>query len=789
MSAYNLHRVFRARRLALIGASDREGSLGRLLTLRLLTREPRPELHLVNPRHARLYGQDCLPDAHELPEDLDLAVVIAPWSSVPAIVEGLIARRCAAALVVGMARESGWFWQSRAALLEQLARRVQGKGLRLIGPASAGVVLGAAQLDLSFGIGLAPPGGIAALSRSGSPLSVVAAWARQHRVGLSAMAALGDRLDVNLADALDYFAEDEDTRAVLLHLEDFGTTRRLLSAARACAFRKPVLALPVPRETGGPPGWTLDRGAVLRRALERAGVLCVDDLDALCVATNVDLPTWPHASRRFAVLGNSPSLLSLGERAVRRIGGELAVCGRPTLERLAGVFPERSDLLNPLDVHQNVTPAQYAAAVPILAADPEVDVVLVIHHEATFSTGEDVARALQPPPADQATLITCFTGAGQSSSHAELGERGIASFPTPDAAVKAYALNRRYFEQRAALTRTVPPMVEDDAQLIGALAQTLKERAEDDPELLPLLLKQAGFSTRLSAWSGLEEGDAEFGLQRDPEAGLQLYVAASEGQAVEPLAVSRRDCATLAARWRGWARADADLRAQLPGWLYGLALIAEAFPALARLDLGGVHRDAGGELLLGWFALIDSRGRVPLAYAPPPRDIDRMLTARDGMPMRLRAIRAEDERELQVGFTRLSAEEVRMRFMFPLKAMTHELAARLTQLDYDRELAYVLAGPEPPGQAQIYGVARASFHLASRSAEFAITIPRQLSGQGLGTRLLGLLIEQCRLRGLREIYGDTLKENAGMRVLAAKLGFLEEAHPDDPGIVRIRRPL
>ncbi len=789
MSAYNLQRVFRPRRLAVIGASDREGSLGRLLTLRLLTREPRPELHLVNPRHPQLYGHPCVPEAHELPEDLDLAIVVAPWSSVPAVIEGLIARRCAAALVVGMARESGWFWQSRTALLEQLARRVQGTGLRLIGPASAGLVLGHSQLDLSFGIGLAPPGGIAALSRSGSPLSVIAAWARQHGVGLSAMAALGDRLDVNLADTIDYFAEDEDTRAVLLHLEDLGNTRRLLSAARACTFRKPVLALPVPRELAGPAGWTLDRNRVLRRALERAGVLCVEDLDALCVATNVDLPTWPHASRRFAVLGNSPSMLALGERAVRRIGGELAVWSRPTADRLAALFPGRQDLGNPLDVHQDVTPAQYAAAVPLLAADPEVDVVLMIHHEATFSTGEDVARALSTPPPDQATLITCFTGAGQSSSHAELGRRGIATFPTPEAAVKAYALNRQYFEQRAALTATVPPMVADDGAVIAGLLEILAERAEDDPALLPHLLKRAGIPCRLQPTVAIEEAEAEFGLQRDAEAGLVLYVAAAGGPTVEVLAPNRRDCGQLAQRWRGWARADADLRAQLPGWLHGLALIAEAFPALARLDLGGVSRGGDGELLLRYAAQVEPRGRVPLAFAPPPRDVDRMLSARDGMPMRLRPIRAEDERELQRGFTRLSAEEVRMRFMFPLKAMTHELAARLTQLDYDRELAYVLAGPEPPGQAPIYGVARASFHLAERCAEFAITIPRQLSGQGLGARLLGLLIDQCRLRGLKSIYGDTLKENTAMRVLAAKLGFTEEPHPDDASVVRIRRPL
>ncbi len=115
-----------------------------------------------------------------------------------------------------------------------------------------------------------------------------------------------------------------------------------------------------------------------------------------------------------------------------------------------------------------------------------------------------------------------------------------------------------------------------------------------------------------------------------------------------------------------------------------------------------------------------------------------------------------------------------MRFLYPLKALTHDLAARLTQLDYDREVALVLADHEPPGQAKLYGVVRASFDPAQRSAEFAIVIPKQLGGQGLGTRLLQRIIELCRASGMRRMHGDTLPENQAMRALARKCGFHEE---------------
>jgi len=117
-----------------------------------------------------------------------------------------------------------------------------------------------------------------------------------------------------------------------------------------------------------------------------------------------------------------------------------------------------------------------------------------------------------------------------------------------------------------------------------------------------------------------------------------------------------------------------------------------------------------------------------------------------------------------------------MRFLYPLKALTHDLAARLTQLDYDREVALVLADAQPPGQARLYGVVRAHFDPGTRAAEFAIVIPRALGGRGLGTLLLSRIINHSRRAGMQLIWGDTLPDNAAMRALARKFGFSETLH-------------
>ena len=151
--------------------------------------------------------------------------------------------------------------------------------------------------------------------------------------------------------------------------------------------------------------------------------------------------------------------------------------------------------------------------------------------------------------------------------------------------------------------------------------------------------------------------------------------------------------------------------------------------------------------------------------------------------MILRDIESADEAELQRGFLRLSADEVRMRFMYPLKALTHDLAARLTQLDPNRDIALVLAAPEPAGEAQIYAVVRASRtpsyqHRIRTDAEFAIVIPRALSGQGLGKKLMLELIQRCKAAGIRSLWGDVLAENVTMLALARKLDFTVQKHPD-----------
>ncbi|MBK8067082.1 MAG: bifunctional acetate--CoA ligase family protein/GNAT family N-acetyltransferase [Rhodanobacteraceae bacterium] len=774
MDSRPLDRLLAPRSLALIGASDQPDSLGTAFTRQALDADFGGAVHLVNRHRDEVFGRECLRDASALPEGIDLALVLTPWASVAEIIETLARRGCGGAVVVGIATESGWPWASRATLLKRLQKQVAKTGLRIIGPASQGLTLARLGLNLSLCPALPPPGGIGFVSTSGAVAGVIADWAATRGVGMSALVSLGDQVDVDIADCLDWFARDAATRAVLLHLEQLPQARRLLSAARALAFRKPVVVLK-PHTLGFAPGDPLAAlsNEVHRAAFARAGMLQAQDLEEFCAAANVDLPAWPHAGQRFYIAGNGGALGALAADAVLDSGGSLAQPSAETLRQLQSLLPAGSAVSNPLDLMRDAGPERYAVAGTALAHDSGSDVVLLLHHPTSFSSGSEIARALNPVPQGEALVLAAFAGAEQQQARRILGERGIAAFPTPEAAVRAYGLNRRYFQQKSELMQTPPPLLRWPGLDAERIASSLLRLGGDPRRLGAGLLAEIGVDIELDERrAGLLPS---IGLRCHAELG-PYAVACSRGRRhIECLPLDRLRVDRLIERGWDGVEIPADTRATLHGHLLRIAELMVARPEIQRIEFEGVTGGSSGELLAHLvFDWQPGSERAATAFAPFPWSLAMPLTLADGTALLLRAIRAEDEPQLQAGFTQLSPEEVRMRFLYPLKALTHDLAARLTQLDYDREIALVLADHEPPGQAKLYGVVRASFDPAQRSAEFAIVIPKQLGGQGLGTRLLQRIIELCRAAGMRRMHGDTLPENQAMRALARKCGFHEE---------------
>ena len=178
-----------------------------------------------------------------------------------------------------------------------------------------------------------------------------------------------------------------------------------------------------------------------------------------------------------------------------------------------------------------------------------------------------------------------------------------------------------------------------------------------------------------------------------------------------------------------------------------------------------------------------------MAIRPYPKELEEDLALPDGLSMRLRPIRPEDEPAFHKLFARLTPEEVLLRFLNPMKALSHDLAARLTQIDYDREMALVLEGKKSSGESELYGGVRIIADPDNERAEFAVLLRGDMTGSGLGPMLMRRIIDYARNRGIGEIYGEVLSENQAMLKLCQVFGFSARRIPDDPGVMHVSLPL
>ena len=211
-------------------------------------------------------------------------------------------------------------------------------------------------------------------------------------------------------------------------------------------------------------------------------------------------------------------------------------------------------------------------------------------------------------------------------------------------------------------------------------------------------------------------------------------------------------------------------------------------PEIDELDINPLLADDFGVIALDVRVKLIPAGQTsPARFAirPYPKDLEETVKAKDGRTFILRPVRPEDEPAFHLGFTKLTPEEIQLRFFTPMKTLSHVMAARFTQIDYDREMALVLAEDGKPGEAPIGGVARLVADPDNERAEYAIIVGRELTGQGLGQLMMERLIAYAKKCGIGELYGEVLRKNTPMLSLCEKLGFIEKSVPDDPSIVHV----
>jgi acetyltransferase len=487
MSTYRLRNLFSPRSVALVGASPRQRSVGRAILGNIHKAKFKGEFGLVNPHYAEIDGLATVDHLGKLPFVPELVAITAPATAVADIVDEAGKRGAAGALIItaGLGHGAG-------SLAEAAERAAQKYGMRLIGPNCLGIMMPGVALNASFSAHMPGPGNLALISQSGAIAAGMVDWAAQRGVGFSGIVSIGDQLDVDIADLLDYFALDSKTGAILLYIEAIKDARKFMSAARAAARIKPVVVVKSGRMAQGAKAAATHTGAlagsdaVYDAAFRRAGILRVSDLRELfdCAETLGRLESPP--GKRLAILTNGGGIGVLAVDRLAELGGIPAALTPATRERLDSVLPPTWSGSNPVDIVGDADPARYAAALEELLADTGNDAILVMNVQTAIAPADDIAATVtglvskyrQEHRDSAKPVLAVWVGADQKIVDL-LSEAGIPNYPTEDDAVRGFMHLVRHREVVEALAQVPPAMPSEFAPDIDAGRQIVAAALAD----------------------------------------------------------------------------------------------------------------------------------------------------------------------------------------------------------------------------------------------------------------------------------------------------------------------
>lgn len=467
MGIRQLEYFFEPRSIVVVGASEKATSLGGVVLRNLQAGGFGGSLMAVNRhRYAQVYGVPCRGSVDDLPEAPDLAVVCTPPETVLPVVRALGRRGVKSTLVLmgGLSRarsqEGGLLevmWDLAGSLFDGvrrgpqplrdlLRREAYAHGMRILGPNSIGVLVPRARLNASYAHLGVSPGAVAFVGQSGITGCALIDWAAGRGIGFSHFLTLGDSVDVDIADVIDYLAEQRSARQLVLHVEHTEAPGRFISAVRAASRRKVVMAIKTGRFAGSreqdlpPTPGLVDEDAVWDAVLARAGALRAARTDDLLgVLTTVSRMRRQHGDR-LAIMCNGVGPNVLAADALLEWGGRMATLDPSTLERLDALLPPYWTRKCPVDLSADASPGRYAGALTAVAADPGVDAVLVIYAPTLAAAPMDTAKAvIEAAGSLQLNVLTCWMGeVSVKEAREALDAAGLMTYENPESAVRAF---------------------------------------------------------------------------------------------------------------------------------------------------------------------------------------------------------------------------------------------------------------------------------------------------------------------------------------------------------------
>jgi acetyltransferase len=460
-----LSALFVPESIAIIGATDRPDTVGRTVLSNLIESPFRSKVYPVNPSHSELLGLKAYKSIGDIPEQVDLAVVVTPALAVAHVIGECVDAGVKAAVVISAGfRERG---PEGAALEQQIQQQLHRGTMRLIGPNCLGIMNPAIGLNATFAKCTPKAGNVAFLSQSGALLTTILDWSQREEVGFSAIVSTGSMLDVGWGDLIDYFGDDPRTHSILIYMESVGDARSFLSAAREVSLSKPIIVIKAGRSEAASRAAASHTGAltgsdeVLDAAFRRCGVLRVHNIaDLFYMAETLSKQPLPRGPR-LTIVTNAGGPAVLATDALVANGGQLATLSEESLRSLDQFLPRHWSHNNPIDILGDADAERYAKALEIASKDPNSDGLLVILAPQGMTDPSEIAERLQPyaQASGKPLLASWMGGVSVASGEKVLNTAGIPTFLYADTAARAFTYMWRYSHNLRGLYET-PTLVE-----------------------------------------------------------------------------------------------------------------------------------------------------------------------------------------------------------------------------------------------------------------------------------------------------------------------------------------
>ncbi|WP_106478170.1 bifunctional acetate--CoA ligase family protein/GNAT family N-acetyltransferase [Phytohalomonas tamaricis] len=876
-----LHHFFEPRSIVVIGGSEKPHSMGGMVIRNLIDGGFSGQLWSVNPNdYDAVHGCQNVQTIEALPAKPDLAILCTPLEVIAETILQLGQFGVQAAMVLSGGAQLNDD-DSEHSLRRRLMQAAITSGVRVLGPECLGVAVPGRKLNATYASQPLKAGKVAYLGQSGMLGNAMIDWAAGRGIGFSHVVTLGDSIDVMLPDVIDYINQYAPSRAILLHLERIHDAMHFMTALREASRNRLVLAIKSGRtpqsDISGeqPTPGIANRDRVYDAAFARAGVVRVDNSDELYDGLETLTRMRPlRGSNRLAIISNGlgPALLAIDK--LISSGGRLAEFSEATRAILVEhdydmSLPGR----NPVDLGGAATPERFVEALRIVAADDNVDAVLVVHAPTRMAPSKVTAEAIIAHRKEiKRNLLTSWMGLEEAlSARHECNLAGIPTYLTPEKAVKAFMLMVDYQRVQALLQETPPTLSfatnADIRKRCHALIEDAKRRQRDrlTHEETGFVLNAYGIDTAQSRYVKTPEEGAAVADQIHGSKALKIVHESNSlpyqyrAQPHQLTAGVLQDLDTPEDVANGIKHLQSETRHQHPdSQIYSyciqpmqrgkqsLQLCAgitrdAVFGPLIVFGLGGYKVDVMRDRQVALpplnmtlarnlvmhshaYSLIEEHSREPeddiaricqllvklsqmssdlpelkgieinplvlnrdslmavdfamdlgtparFAIMPYPEELREWITLENGMHVEVRPIRGEDAPLISDFHTYLSEQSIRFRYFHHKAELTRSDLALLTQINYDRQMAFIAEHTDAQGKREMLGVVRVWNDPDNIRTEFSVIIRDDLQGQGIGKVLMEKLIRYCRGIGTLEMIGKVMMDNLSMRALISHLGF------------------